>query len=472
MKFLIFLAFLIFQNKIWAMTPVTLQVSSQITLQSALNGEVFNLERQNFIKIHNPLNNLSNWYQEVTIVDDDGNNVTDEKFKVSQKYLFKAVSDQIDPPLPLIDTKNGLLYNSSPNTRFVVLGKEIGRQSTYLVVMVNEDGEILSKRGTPLTAPIDGNSIYKVNVGAYEEALMKSQIGTITSLQEQISVITRAPSRNCTDSALESSPRPKPKPERRPAGVQNTEPSLSPYKKLMDIRDSIKGKKNCLYELKKQSEKLLQETEWAGLSLTQRASKIFSMAKSVVSEVKKNQTRPSGNLYKDLFNPNILHPLLTPELLSCISFQETRGLLNPINMNYTFCKNTKGLVSTAHGLNHVVKKTLTWLKTHPAGDQIPMTSKFSVPYSDLDPKDLHIASSSSPELQLEIMLRVMNFNIKHLNWKNKGKLSSDELLKSAIIAYDQDSKSNYISNVLNRCLPCFNSAKDKNPAPRCYETLK
>lgn len=471
MKFLIFISIILMPLSLFAEGLVNHQINSGLTLQSS-NGESMQLERHNYIKMENGIKNLSTWYQSIQVVDDDGEPVSDEKFKVSQKYLFKSISDEVETSLPLIDTKKGLQFRSPDNTRFVVLGKEKGRKEHYLVVMVNEEGEVISKKGDPLLQ-IDGNSIYKVEAGAYEEAVLKSKLGSLVALQFEFPKWYRSPENNCLNvSPLNTPTKAAHQPERKPAGMVNTDPSKSPYKKLMDIRNSIKGKKSCQNEMRKKSEELLQNTDWAGLDLKQRASKISTLSKDVVNEVKKDQVKASGNFSRDLFNPNVIHPLLTPALLSCVSYQETRGLLNPINMNYTYCNKTKGMVSTAHGLHHVVRKTLTWLKTHVEGDQIPMTTKYSSPFSDLTAKELHEASSSSAEVQLEIMLRVMNFNIKHLDWKNKGKLKGDALLKKAIIAYDQDSQSQYISNVLDRCMPCMKNIKSSNEAPGCYEKLK
>jgi len=472
MKYLVLVSVFFISQAIGAIENVNQQINSSLKLLSK-SGENLSLERHNYVRLSgDPVKNLSTWYQNVQVIDDDGQEVSDETFKVSQKYLFKSISDEVETSLPLIDTKKGLQFRSPEGSRFVVLGKEIGRKEHYLVVMVNSEGEIISKKGDPLLQ-IDGNSIYKVEAGTYEEAILKSKLGTLVSLQFDFPNWYRAPGGKCNNSqAVVESIRPKARPNRRPAGMVNTDPSKSPYKKLMDIRNSVKGKKSCMNELKKKSEELLQNTDWAGLDLKQRAAKIYDLSKDVVSEVKKDKVKASGNLNRDLFNPNVIHPLITPALLSCISYQETRGLLNPINMNYTYCNNTKGLVSTAHGLHHVVRSTLTWLKTHVEGDQIPMTTKYSTPFSDLSPKELHQASSSSAEVQLEIMLRVMNFNLKHMDWRNKGKLNGDDLLKKAIVAYDQDSQSQYISNVLNRCLPCLKNAKNSNEAPGCYEKLQ
>ena len=472
MKFLILISLIILSQPSWAIESVNQQINSSLSLLSP-NGESMQLERHNYIRLDgDPVKNLSTWYQNVQVVDDDGQAVSDEKYKVSQKYLFKSISDEIETSLPLIDTKKGLQFRSPEGTRYVVLGKEKGRKEHYLVVMVNAEGEVISKKGEPLTQ-IDGNSIYKIEAGTYEEAVLKSKLGTLVSLQFDFPNWYRPPSGKCISTQTDkNSERPESRTGRKPAGVVNTDPSKSPYKKLMDIRNSIKGKKSCQNEMRKKSEELLQNTEWAGLNIEQRASKISNLSKDVVTEIKKDKVKASGNFSRDLFNPNVIHPLITPALLSCISYQETRGLLNPINMNYTYCNNTKGMVSTAHGLHHVVRKTLTWLKTHVEGDQIPLTSKYSSPFSDLSPRELHEASSSSAEVQLEIMLRVMNFNIKHIDWKNKGKLKGNALLKKAIVAYDQDSQSQYISNVLDRCLPCMNSIKSSNEAPGCYEKLK
>lgn len=471
MRFLSFLFIIVGLNNAWAIEQVVQQINSQVTLQKK-SGEVLNLERNNFIRMKQPITNLSSWYQEVEVVDDDGAVVDDEKFKVSQKYLFKAISDQIDTSLPLIDTKRGLPFKTPEGTRFVVLEKDNSKHPQYSLVMVNEEGEVLSKKGEPITAMIDGNSIYKIDAHVYEEALIKSKLETMSSLQFEVAKATKPPCAPCLGGQLTSSERPVKKPARKPAGTAVTDPNLSPYKKLMDYRNSIKGKKNCQSLLRKKEAELLEETDWAGLSLKQRAEKINVMSKDVMGEIKKEAKTSSGNLNKDLFNPNVIHPLMTPDLVSCISYQETRGLLNPINMNYTYCNNTKGLISTAHGLHHVVKRTFNWLKTHPEGDMIPMTTKYSTPYSDLTPTDLHVASSSSPEVQLEIMIRVMNFNLKHQNWINRGKLTNDQLLRKAIIAYDQDSQSSYIKNVIDRCLPCMKKTKSSSEAPGCYETLQ
>ena len=221
--------------------------------------------------------------------------------------------------------------------------------------------------------------------------------------------------------------------------------------------------------------KMLEQSNWGKLSIENRARKVYSHTQKVYDEVKAasaglvNPTEFKGEEWVD---PHIIDPLLSPELAVCISYTESELDLNPYGASYAFCR-MGNEYSDANGLGHVIGSTLKLFRGYSKGNLIPLVTKASSKIKNLDPKDLQLAASAIPEAQTELMMRVLNYELKRARENPKFRGSESAILNEAVFRYDTDAASRYVSKVFS-CYACTTQMRSlkKGDPNDCYQKVK
>jgi len=208
--------------------------------------------------------------------------------------------------------------------------------------------------------------------------------------------------------------------------------------------------------------------------LQERSEAVYALAQKAFRSFKENSHAVNGPgqnlgaaLLKDLRDPHVINPHLSAELVTCIVYQETATYLDPHDFNYSYCQNTPVMSSTAHGLGQITRGTFDFL--HSVG-HLPFTTV------DVDRgisrRNLFELMSGSVEMQIEAAMRILNFKIKdkvELKYKSKNKLlSAREAIMAGVYSYDQDNSSEYLNNVVNKCLPCMQTLKASDTPYKCF----
>ena len=229
----------------------------------------------------------------------------------------------------------------------------------------------------------------------------------------------------------------------------------------------------CLRRLRNYENQLLKQTPWGSMSVEERVDTVYHVATSVLGEIKS----ASGEKFQWVFGDEIswntridghsFHRDVGPRLASCIVYQETRGRVHPLLTNYTYC--LEKMISSAHGLGQVVLTTLRGILDDRHGRNFfPMVTtegkKIKSLMSDMfgnrisyggprfkqASKEVHLASSGSPAMQMEMIYRVLNEKAKFLAASPVHTYS----LPNLIYLYDQDNASEYVKNVM-QCHDCM-----------------
>ncbi len=451
------------------------QVDRALSIENEAGTDSLQLGHDTYLRALYDQNDLGHWSVKVMIVDEDNVPISDETYRTSRKYFNRAVSVEFKESIEVLDENNE--KNRVPaGTKLVRVSDVLdGKWKHYRLVMVNADGEMVDWQGKVTSNP----PVLKTSVKNFDNANLNTHIqdviASLVNEKEAIEVTGAGepPEPHCVGCEaevesplkLESSLRP----QARPWGQEGEfwSGSETPHALVMGKRSELKGKKSCESDRRQYERELLAKTSWGSLSLPERADKIHFVAKDSLAAIKavSNDTGKGTN-YANSVNPNFVSPVLSADLVTCIAFQETSGDLSPLMSNYTYCNNTKNMISSAHGLGQMTKGTFRKMKNHPDADQLPYSTKYSQKLVGKSVGDAHAFLSTDPHLQLEVSLRLLNFEIKYAKWKNP-KASNDQLLKMAITQYDHDNQSKYVKNVYDQCLPCL---KKKTPG-ECYNEI-
>ena len=194
---------------------------------------------------------------------------------------------------------------------------------------------------------------------------------------------------------------------------------------------------------------------WGDMSMEQKANEVRSVANYTLAKIKE-----SGSEGSSRSDPKQIHPLLTQGVGTCISYIETRGTLNPHAMNYTFCKSNNN--STAHGLGQMTRRTFRNLRDQ---NMLPITA--APQYEDLDKDALFHKLNTDTILQMEVLLRYMNYELKTVC--RSGNCSEEDLIR-AVARYDQDNQSAYIQK-FRTCHRCIQALPEDGNAKSCYDSM-
>ncbi len=455
-------------------------VRDRLTVESTTTDDSFQLGKDTYLRQIYEKDNMGGWATKVKIVDVDNIPISDDVYQTSRKYFNRAVAMKFSEPLEVIDG-DGKKQHIPAGVGVVRVNDVLkGNWLHYKMVMVNSAGEMIDMNGNVTSNP----PIFRTSVGNYNQAELNSRLSEVIgslvyekqTLEEKGTLLEIEPHCvGCEDqpkeesNALTTSLRPIARPEGLAERVRENQTDFwnspeSPFDLVIGKRSSLKGTSSCESDRRRYEEELLDQTGWGHLSLDERADKIHQVAKESFEAIKAVSTDRGGSSnYANSVNANYLSPVITPELVTCIAFQETSGSLNPLAHNYTYCKNTKNMVSTAHGLGQMTRGTFRKMKNHPDSDQLPYSTRYSQSLQGKGVREAHQDLSRDPHLQLEVALRLLNFEAKYAKWKNPN-ASNSELLKKAITQYDHDNKSKYVKNVFDNCIPCM---KNKS-AKECY----
>jgi hypothetical protein len=427
-------------------------------------GAIEDVPSGTYLRLVNFKKNHNGWFHEVKLVDENNKQIKDGTLKISQEYLNKDLKNKITNNLQFIDELTQKTITGYPDQQYIIVSSVNKGWRTYSIQFVDDDGALVDHKGIPSSVP----RTYKISQRYIDSDRLKSQVVAFGTIQKEVTRPKTLKEDCIKTTAPKSSVRPKLRPKNL---VKITAPSGGSYKYLTDQRSSLRagGNRSCMNKKEKIQRDFLKKHPYGKLSLDERANKIRSEAKLVLDGIKKaSGTKDSKNRsrYKSFVNGHYIDPIVTPAVISCLAYQETKGNLNPYAVNYTLC-NTK-MVSTAHGLGQITRSTMKGLSENPDGDMMPLNSPFSSKYKGKSVRDIHSQMSGDVGMQFEILVRILSSNAKHTRWKDKS-LSEAEILKRAIILYDRDSQSKYIKNVVDNCIPCFRKG---GSGSSCYKTVK
>lgn len=246
-------------------------------------------------------------------------------------------------------------------------------------------------------------------------------------------------------------------------------PDRGSYQRQREIAEASSGQE-CVLQRKAYQQQ--DDSLWAELGPEARADRIYKHARRTFSRLKaiKGWNVSSGSPFRDTHNPDFLDPLLGPELVACVMYQESKGPAehSPHAVNYTFCSaNGEGKFrSSAHGLGQVTFTTfarLSSLQVKPGeAPENLLPIKTVKGYDDEDIDRIFQAMNDDVPLQMEVVFRILNYKIKFARAHNE-----DPLLRAAIISYDQEDRSEYVRNVEERCMPCMKGLGRKKRPYSC-----
>jgi hypothetical protein len=427
-------------------------------------GATTNVPAGSYLRLVNFKKNHEGWFHEVKLVDEDNRPIKKGTLKISQEYLNKELKNKITHNLDFIDELTQKTVTGYPDQQYIIVSSVNKGWKTYSVQFVDDEGGLVDHKGIPVSVP----RTYKVSQRYLDSDRLKSQVVALSKIQKE-ATRKRTLKEDCLKTtAPKTSLRPKPRPKDL---VKIAAPSGSSYKYLTDMRSSLRagGLRSCMNKKEKIQRDFLKKHPYGKLSIEGRANRIRSEAELVLSGIKKSsgsKNTKNKSRYKNFVNGHYIDPIVTPAVISCLAYQETKGNLNPYAVNYTLC-NTK-MASTAHGLGQITRSTMNGLSGNPDGDMMPLDSPYSSKYKGKSVREIHSQMSGDVGMQFEILVRILSSNAKHTRWKNRS-LSEAEILKRSIILYDRDSQSKYIKNVVDNCIPCF---KKGGSGSSCYKTVK
>lgn len=472
---------------------IVMEVKKTLTIEGD-NQEIYSLDSRSDIGIQltNSVKDEGHlWYRTISLVDENGQRVDNRTYKVSSSFLYKSIAVS---SAKSFQAQNGNRTITIPPGVNVVIDSRGGTNWKYYnIYLVNQDGQIVDENGNLQRDPRN-IGLYKVSESVFNQILLDQKIGELTNILQDFDDSVLAPNYGCiqTDIQLEQNGTPSvpttPPLTRTPArqSSQRDRQAVSTYDYLMSRRNALKGRPNCLSQLRRLEEGLPNPL-WKNLSLEQRADEIYNEAKKTFEKVLAyNQTqvgRTNATDFNQRANPHYIHPALSPELMSCIVFQETHGILRPQVYNYTYCENNSHPTSTAHGLGMITGRTLRQLHNYrktptQSVNQVPIVTIPGNPYAGQSAQFLHKAMADDVPLTMEVLFRTLNDNLKQQSWSLAGRSgfnqnSTADTLKYGVSLYDQDSKSSYLNGVLRKCLPCMQSVGSGTGSPiQCHNGMK
>lgn len=211
------------------------------------------------------------------------------------------------------------------------------------------------------------------------------------------------------------------------------------------------GESACRAALRDAYERIQPEPIWSGLSLEERSKEIFRHANHTYEKLVEQ-----GSNGRSVNDPNEFHSDLSPAVAVCIAFIETRGTLNPHALNYTFCQSNN--TSTAHGLGQMTRRTFRNMRGQGGRPNLlPLT--VASEYDNLETDQIFGLINNDVTLQMEVLLRYANYEIKRLGDLMRG-----------VQQYDQDHASNYMRRFRN-CHACVNQLTDESGVYQCYQNM-
>ncbi len=475
----LFFTFLFFSSALQAQSSALHQVERGLTVESSASGETLQLGHDTYLKaIYDP-QDLGGWALNVQIVDEEGGPITDETYRTSRKFFNRAVAVSFSDPIEVLD-ENNETKRVPPGVKLVrVSDVNEGAWKHYRLVMVNDLGEMVDWQGNVSSSPpvlkTSMRNYDNANRNTHLQAVISSLVNEKEMVEDSGPLVSMMPhcvgceeeeAQQESPLVLESSLRPVARPWADEGRGIWPGPG-TPHELIMARRASYKGKSSCESKRREYENELLSGTSWGPLSVTERAQKIRETAQESLTAMKEvSNDRRGSNNYADSVNPNYVSPALTSDMVTCIAFQETSGQLNPFMHNYTYCNSTRNMISTAHGLGQMTRGTFRKMKNHPEGDQLPYTTKYSQILRGKSDREAHEFLSTDPHLQLEVSLRLLNFELKFAKWKNRN-ATNDQLIKMAITQYDHDNQSKYVKNVFDQCIPCLK----RKSAGECYNEI-
>ncbi len=253
------------------------------------------------------------------------------------------------------------------------------------------------------------------------------------------------------------------------------------YEFLRSLTEGLSGRE-CLQVLRWELNR--PGRLWSDLSLVERADRIRAHAlrtyrKLVSIQRSTKNMKSSGDPRKDIYNPDYLDPILSPELVTCVALQETKGFadLSPHAVNYTFClpSGSGKYSSSASGLGQMTWTTMSGVSAvlvRPNEAPAELLPIKTVPRHEGKPvEELFSVMNDDVPLQMEVIYRVMNYKLKFARFKYPELSGSvDGLVRAGVASYDRDDQSDYLKNVVQACMPCM--AKRRKGAILCLDQMK
>ncbi len=250
------------------------------------------------------------------------------------------------------------------------------------------------------------------------------------------------------------------------------------YKTLRDSVKNLSGKE-CHAKLNELYKAELgvppQKALWAEFTEKQRAERVYAHARRTGELLASSKAGLSG--------------VVTPELVACIAFQETRGNLTPHRVNYTFCapEGRGKYLSSAHGLGQMTRSTLKGM-----WEEGKLRLSTVQGYEKSSANEVFEALNDDVPLQMEILYRTLSEKARIANNDLKNDLASarpkeaqtesaqvqasqadTSLLSETIFRYDTDRADSYVTHVREICLPCMKAlAQTKETPSDCLEKMK
>jgi hypothetical protein len=503
---------------VWA-TPSLLAPRKSIVLQSSTTGSEIDFMSDGFtyLKVESSPQEMAEnpkWFTEVRMMTKSGEVVGNTKYKTSKKTLFQNVGLSLPPSQAVIDTHNKDNVLADNNLKFIVEGRYVKNGWDFLqIYFVDSDGNIVDHKGQkPPHSPF---RYYRLSTQIFDYHMAEGMIKSLDSLNEDPLETFYCPKTfSDPDFSLTSAPITSPRPKLRPkqtssAPKTSLRPKLRPkreeetiitqsstksasdkstYETLMEKRGwflkTYPKYGQCLKALRNYEKDRKGNIWGTDISMKKRAEKIYAQSKNtfnkIISHEDVTKKRNTNTGYSETHNPHMIHPQLSPELMTCIAFQETKGTLDPQAINYSYCEKRDPMRSTAFGLAMLTRSTMSDLRYYkPHGkvvNQLPITTVNNVNgrrlSENMSLNNMTYALSDSVEVQMELMARTLNYTLKHYNWQKKLKSSSSDTLKWGVLKYDGDDQEKYLRNVVNTCLPCMNKIKQNGGSPlSCHDKM-
>ncbi len=438
--------------------------------------------------------------------------VTGEEVFVSRSALNNHIKDKIYTSIKVVDIKTGKEFEV-PKQKGVVKLSEVSRSndesgktwSYYDVSIVDDNGGCLTALDDKIFVRNPKNCpTYRVAKQAYDQATLFNSIKEFEEIQRLLKAIVQGlkSEKSCegstTTTTVLTSSESDIFAEKKSSNVTETKSldrhTYINYMKnrkeiLLDAENScVKRPKNqkfyecriekCNESLKKLRASLGPEI-WGNDSKEIRASKILNQAKTTIGKLREasvasnfDNKRSSSNAYLDMMGGKVFEKEITPELLACISYRETKINLSPHDINYTYC-NQGPLKSTAIGLGQVTRNLFMALRDHEGRNLLPMTTVSlddKERYAKMSDLEIFHEMADNVDLQMEVIARSLNYKFqfkKMEHYKRGHLLQGDGLIKTGVAYYDQDNQTKYVRDVVG-CLKCFNDGKSPYT---CYEKV-
>lgn len=451
------------------------------------NQEIFTLDNKSDYFIQ-PVNDVKDeahlWYRTIKLVDEDGAPLDNKEYKVSANYLYRSISHETSKTF---QAKAGSKEVTVPKNSKVIIDSRGGTNWKYYnIYLVNNNGQIVDEKGKIVKDPKNMEYL-KVSESVLDQMLLDEEINSVSENLKEFDATLEPPKKECVECEKFAEVAATRSVETPPVQTnEKMQQDVASYDYIMNRRNQLKGTKGCETKLR-QLEQSIPNQLWDNMSIEQRASEVYNQAKISYDKIKNHKASINGRGVQTNFaqraNPHYLHPGVTPELMSCIVFQETHGIIRPQVYNYTYCDRTANPTSTAHGLGMITSSTMKKLHSYKKTrsevvNQIPITTIPGNPYNGKSATYLHKAMADDVPLTMEVIFRTLNDNLKQQNWSLARSKSFDQnslaqTIKQGVTLYDQDAKSGYLNGVLNKCLPCMQQvARGNGNAIDCHNRMK